>query len=276
MKRLLNFHISNRDSFARTVFGYFLILLLYRFHSSTFLVYAHGQPMKGPELDYAFWLSLCSGFPHYIIQHYYACLLVDSGVVILSFACFFSDKYRHIFCRLLIVLFFLQRITIETYACSHSKSMSAVFIALLPFCIKKDKDFNLLMEFARYFLVFVMVSSAYHKLSNGLLFSPENFVNVLINQHSDLATLNPQHLCYRIASYLIAHTKLAALSYLMLFFTQAVFTIGFFTKYFDRILFLFLILFALMTYYVMRIYNLDIVILGLTLIYFSNHKRTEI
>lgn len=276
MKSLLNFHINNRDSFARIVFGYFLILLLYRFHSSTFLVYAYGQPMKGPELDYTFWLSLCSGFPHYILQHYWACIIIDLAVVFFSIACLVSDKYRYLFCRLLIIFFFMQRITIETYACAHSKSMSAVFIALLPFCMKKERDFDLVMEFARYFLVFVMVSSAYHKFSNGLLFSPQNFVNVLISQHSDLATLNPQHICYRMASHLITHPKLAALSYLMLFFSQAIFIIGFFTRRIDKILFLVLVIFAIMTYFIMRIYNLDITILGLTLIYFSNYKKTEI
>ena len=215
MKAFLNFHINNRNTFAKVVFGYFLLLLIYRFHSSTFLIYTVGQPMKAPEMDYAFWFSHITGFPHYIIQHYWACLLIDAGVVAFSIACFISDKYRNIFCCLLILFFFVQRMTIESYSCSHSKSMSAVFIALLPFCFKSDKNFNLVVEFCRYFLVFIMVSSAIHKFSNGLLFSPTNFVTVLINQHSDLATLNPHHICYKIANKLIANPILAAVSYIL-------------------------------------------------------------
>jgi hypothetical protein len=62
----------------------------------------------------------------------------------------------------------------------------------------------------------------------------------------------------------------------MLFFSQAIFIIGFFTRRIDKILFLVLVIFAIMTYFIMRIYNLDITILGLTLIYFSNYKKTEI
>ena len=145
MKAFLNFHINNRNTFAKVVFGYFLLLLIYRFHSSTFLIYTVGQPMKAPEMDYAFWFSHITGFPHYIIQHYWACLLIDAGVVAFSIACFISDKYRNIFCCLLILFFFVQRMTIESYSCSHSKSMSAVFIALLPFCFKSDKIDRLLL-----------------------------------------------------------------------------------------------------------------------------------
>lgn len=273
MKPFLNLHITNRNTFARLLFGYFLLLLIYRFNSGTFLVFTSGQPMKGPEMDYTFWLSHCAGFPHFLIQHYWACLLIDAGVVIFSLCCFISDKSRYLYCILLVLFFFIQRITIESYSCSHSKSMSAVFIALLPFCFRKDKNMNLVVEFSRYFLIFIMFSSAAHKFTNGLLFSPENFATVLINQHSDLATLNPKHISYIIAQKLIAHPKLAAASYILLFCTQAVFMVGFFTRKYDTVLFLFLLAFAVTTYYIMRIYNFDIVVLGLFLFYFPRSDK---
>lgn len=273
MKGFLNLHITNRNTFARLLFGYFLLLLIYRFNSGTFLVFTCGQPMKGPEMDYTFWLSHCTGFPHFVIQHYWACLLIDAGVIIFSLACFISDRSRYLYCILLLLFFFLQRITIESYSCSHSKSMSAVFVALLPFCFKKDRNMNLIVEFSRYFLIFIMFSSAAHKFTNGLLFSPENFVNVLINQHSDLAILNPEHICYKIAGVLISNPKIAALSYILLFSTQAVFTIGFFTRKYDTFLLFFLIVFALTTYFIMRIYNFDIVVLGLFLLYYPRTDK---
>lgn len=229
--------------------------------------------MKGPDADYTFWLSHCIGFPHYIIQHFWACLLVDISVVVLSITCFVSDKYRNIFCILLILFFFIQRITIETYSCSHSKSMSTVFIALLPFCFRKNKNFNLVAEFARYFLIYILVASAFYKFYNGALLEPTNFATVLINQHSDLAILNPTHISYRVASVLIAHPILAAISFILLFITQAIFIIGLFTKKYDGILFICLMSFAVTTYFIMRIYNFDIILLGLFLLYFNRLKN---
>ncbi len=272
MKAFLKFHIDNKNSFSRLVFGYFLLLLVYRVHSDTFLVYAVGQPMKGPELDYAFWLSHCTGFPHYIIQHYWASLFIDAAVVLFSVACLVSEKHRPVLCRLLILFFFIQRITIESYSCSHSKSMSAVFIALMPFCFKDEINFSLVTEFARYFLIYILLASAFYKLFNGALLHPTNFSVVLVNQHSDLATLNPAHICYRIASKLIAHPIWAAFSYILLFITQISFFTGIFTKKYDRILFVCLFLFAVTTYLIMRIYNFDITLLGLYLLYFPSQK----
>jgi hypothetical protein len=274
MKALFNFHFHNRNTFAKIVFGYFLVLLIYRYYSSSFLIFAVGQPVKGPDLDYAFWLSHLTGFPHFIIQHYWASLFIDSGVVIFALACFFSNKHRAVFCTLLLLFFFVQRMTLESYACTHSKSMSTVFIALLPFCFKKDVTFSLVAEFSRYFLIYVLVASAFYKFYNGGLSDPSNFATVLVNQHSDLAILNPSHICYKVASFLIARPAVAGTSYVLLFLIQAIFIIGFFTKKYDRFLFIALFIFAVMTYFIMRIYNLDITILGLYLLLFTS-KKTE-
>ncbi|MDB5226161.1 MAG: hypothetical protein JWN78_354 [Bacteroidota bacterium] len=274
--KFFDFHINNRNTYARWVFGFFLLLLIYRWHSSTFLIYAYGAPMKGPEMDYAYWITLCTGLPHFIIQHYWACLFIDVAVVACSIGCFISEKHRHVFCTLLILFFFIQRVTIETFSCSHSKSISCVFVALLPFCFKSDKNFMLVLEAGRYFLIYVMVASAIHKLTNGALTHPYNFSTVLINQHVDLATLNPNHICYRIASKLIQHPAWAAASYIMLFISQIIFIVGFFTKQSDRLLFIFLFAFAVTTYYIMRIYNFDILMLGFTLLYFPARHGTSV
>jgi hypothetical protein len=276
MKSFLKIPIENRDTFAKILFGYFFILLLYRYNSSTFLIFQYGQPMKGPGVDWAFWFSLCSGFPHFIIQHYWACVLVDLAVVLFSIACFFSAKYRSIFCIGLTIFFFTQRITLETYSCSHSKSDSALFIALLPFCFKKEQTFNVVSEFSRYFLLYILTASAFYKFHNGALLDPTNFAITLVNQHSDLATLNPQHISYKMASFLMTKPILAAFSYIVLFLVQAVFIVGFLTRKFDKFLFVLLFLFALMTYLIMRIYNFDIMVLGCYLLFIGNNPADKV
>lgn len=271
MKALSNLSIQNKNTFAKVLFGYFIALFVFRFHSGTFLIFQYQQPMKGPNVDWSFWLSLCTGFPHFIIRHYWACLLVDSAVVIFSIASFFSNKWRNLFCIALLIFFFIQRITLETYACSHSKSTAALFIALLPFCFKNEKNFKLISEFSRYFLLYILIASAFYKLYNGGILSPENFAVTLVNQHSDLATLNPQHISYSIASILITHPFWAGIAYIALFLTQGIFVVGIFTRKYDTLLFVALLIFSVMTYLVMRIYNMDITVLGLWLLYNKKH-----
>ena len=250
-------------------------MLIFRWHSSAFLIYAFDQPLKGPSIDYTSWFSLCAGFPQFIIQHYSACLVVDLAVIIFSLACFISEKHRSTFCILLIISFFIQRQTLEIYSCTPVKGTVCLFAALLPFCFKDENNFNLMTETVRYFLIFILVSSAIYKFSNGELLHCTNFSTILLLQHIDLATLHPQHISYRIALPLISNPIFAGIVYILLFLLQLFFLIGFFTKKADRILFILLFLFVLFTYFIMRIYNSDILLLGLSLLYFGKEHAVK-
>lgn len=263
---------SKRDNYVRLVFGYFAVLVLYRIHSTQFLSMIYEQPLKSPEIDYTFWIAHCSYFPHYIITHLKACYFIDIGVLVFFLGCLFSNKYRTLFAKLFFIFFLIQRITLESYSCSHTKSISCLFVAFLPFCFKDDDIFDLLVEFGRYFLIYILISAAYYKVVNGGLLTPNNFAVQLVNQHTDLAILNSSHISYKIASYLITHPTIASVSYKLLFFSQAIFIVGIFTKRFDKILFVFLMAFAINTYFIMRIYNFDITVLGMSLLYFNNAK----
>lgn len=260
--------------FAKLVFGYFFVLLLYRIHSHSMLWYTFGQPLKCPGTDYTFWISHLLGFPNYIIQYKWLCLFIDVAIIALNLICFFRNEKRYLYCLALVLLFFIQRITVESYSCSHTKSISCLFIGLLPFCFKKKNDIELLIEFGRYFLIYIFLISAWNKLMNGALTDAESFSNTLISQHLDLATLHPKHISYKIAIFLIQYPILANLSFKLLFIIQSSFLIGIFSKRFDRILFVLLVLFAISSYFIMRIYNFDIVLLGLTLLYFPVGKKS--
>ncbi|MFN8239040.1 MAG: hypothetical protein U0T77_12800 [Chitinophagales bacterium] len=264
---------TNLDKYAQKVFILFFLLMLFRLHSHAMLTYAYNQPLKGPGLDYTFWLSHLLCFPEFIIHNWWACFFIDAGVLILSIAAILSGKKRNNITILLILFFFIQRITLESYSVSHTKSISCLFVALLPFCFRKKENAVLMIEFGRYFLLYILVISAYHKFHHGALFGRDTFSVILFNQHADLAILNPEHISYRIAAFLIHHPFWANIAFKLLFLTQASFLIGIFTKRADRILFVLLIGFAISTYFVMRIYNFDITLLGLTLLYFPVGKK---
>ncbi len=259
--------ISDRNQWERLLLSYFLLLMIYRIYSSAMLVYAHGQPIRTPDLDYTFWLSHLIGFPDMIIQHYWLCFLIDVGVIGCSVFALFNKRKRTAWVAALLVLFFLQRITLESFSASHTKSIVCIFVALFPLCFKSEVRFGLMQEAARYFLLYILLFSAWNKWANGALLTAGNFVNVLINQHSDLAIYAPQHICYQTAQWLITHPGFANAAYWLLFLTQASFIIGVFTRRADQWLFIALIAFAITTYLVMRIYNFDLLVLGWVLLY---------
>lgn len=264
----------NRYSYARLVFGYFLILVLYKIQATEYLFSLKGAPLKGHDVDYAYLIFLATGFPQYIISHTWTCVLFDAGSLLLLLACLFSDKYRHWFVRFFILFFFIQRLTLEIYANSHTKSTSCLLFAFLPFCFKDDDTFELLVGFGRYFLLFILISAAYHKLTNGALLTSGNFVNQLINQHTDLAILQPTHISYKVAHYLILHPVLANFLFKLLWVAQLTFIAGIFTKQYDRFLWIILIAFAVSTYFIMRIYNFDITVLGWSLWFYKIRKSS--
>lgn len=260
------------DTYAKIVLSYFLILYFYRIYSGSILTSIFNQPLIDVANDYTYWLINLTQLPSYIISNYWSCILIDVIVLLLCIVCIFTKKQRFVFASILLFLFFIQRITLGTFSNTHTKSISCVMVAILPFCFKKESNSTLMIEFGRYFLIYILVISAYHKFVNGALV-PHNFVNVLINQHVDLTTLNPSHISYRVATYIIQHPTLADILFYTLFITQLSFIIGVFTKKMDKILFLMLLCFAVFTYYIMRIYNFDITILGLSLLYFKNSKK---
>ena len=264
-----------RNTYAKLIFGGTLLLMLYRLHATQFLFFIYHQPIKDPTADYTFWLSLCLYFPQFIINHLWACLFIDIAVVVVLLAALFSAKNRHLYARLFLFFFFIQRITLETFSCSHVKSVTCIFAAILPFCVKDDETFDLLVDFGRYLLAYILLSAAYHKFTNGALFASNNFAHQLVNQHIDLATLYPTHISYKIAAYLITHPLLATIMYKLLFLSQVVFVTAFFTKKFDKILFVFVFAFAVNTYFIMRIYNFDLALLSMCLFYFKAKNKTS-
>lgn len=271
MKRL---YYMNRNSYARLVFGYFLVLFLYKYYDAQILLSIVNAPLKGHDVDYTYLLFLATGLPQYIISHTWTCILFDWGSFIFLLACIFSNKYRHWFARFFILFFFIQRFTLETYSSAHTKSISCLLFAFLPFCFKDDEMYELAVGFGRYFLIFILVSAAYHKLTNGALLTSGNFVNQLINQHTDLAILQPTHISYQVAHYLILHPMLSNFLYKLLWVAQLTFVAGIFTKKYDRYLWIILMAFAVSTYFIMRIYNFDITVLGWSLWFYKIRKSS--
>jgi hypothetical protein len=226
-------------------------MLILRWWGGRYLTFMAGQPLKGPDLDWNFWIVLLSGLPQFIIQHIWACKFIDGLILFLTLTAFFFPKNHRLFIALLVTLL-INHFTLETYSVTHSKNSAVLYLSLLPLCVRKE-HFGITAEFVRYCVIFILISAAWHKLHNGGLMNPEHFVRILVNQHADLAILRPEHITYHISRWLIGHPFIAWLFFICLFFLQALFLSGVFTKSFDRALCLVIVTFVGLTYLLMRI-----------------------
>lgn len=263
-----------QEKYSKAVFIYLLIVIGIRFLGGKFLVDFHDQPIRYIDENYLYWLSLLSYFPNYIIHHYWTCVLIDVLVVNLPIICLISTKYRKIWTALFIVIFWVQTSTVEIYSCSHSKSVLCLFLVLMPILFSKNK-FLLMVDFVRYAGAFILLSAAYFKYVNGALLKNGNYSIALVNQYFDRAIMNPDHFLYQLASYIIDRPWLGDILFRMLFLSQLLFLLTFFTRKFDKILVINLFAFSALTYVFMGIYNFDIFIIAIPL-YFSIQVKNQL
>lgn len=274
MNQTVNHQNSTYSQYSKAVFVYLLFVIGIRFFGDKFLIDFHGQPIKEIGDSYFFWLTLATGLPHFIINHYAACILVDITTVLLPFLYLFSKKYKKWWLSLFVIFFWVQTATVEIFSCSHSKSVVCLFLAVTPIFFS-GKRFLLMVDFVRYAGAFFLVSAAYFKYANGALVKKGNYSIVLVNQYYDRAIMNPEHFLYQIASFIIDRPWLGDMLFKALFLSQAIFIVTFFTRKFDRILIISLFSFSVLTYVFMGIYNLDILIMAVPL-YFSVQVKNQL
>ncbi|HUH74493.1 MAG TPA: hypothetical protein VLZ75_08795 [Chitinophagales bacterium] len=256
---------SPKDAFylGKLVYGALIFLLLYRWYAGKFLMDIALSPVINPEVDNTFWLVLTSGIPELIINNPTLCIIID--VIILALACLgFIRQDKVKITWIFLVLFFIQTITVETYTSSHSKTVVAILLTVLPFGFRGQYWLRL-WELARYVLAYIMVNSAVAKIYFGGLFLKNQMTNILWEQHTDLLILQPYSWQTKFIRFLLNHTIFTNGIYYSAVLLQFVFIVAFFTKKYDKILAIFLIGFVLGTHIMMRIYNLDLLFLILPL-----------
>lgn len=250
--------------------------MAYRWYGGKFLMFLTGAPLFNPELDNTFWLFLATGIPNYIINHPFWATIIDISLVILAFLGYVrQDRVKITW--LFLILFFIQSITLEAYGSSHSKTVICIFITLFPFCFRNDIWIRL-WEFARYYVLYVMLHSTIAKIYYGGLFEPHEMTNILKHQHAELFALAPNGLHARWIQFWLNHPGFTDFLYFMIVLTQAIYTVGFFTKKFDKLLAVIMLIFSILTYVFMRIYNLDLWLLFFPLwfssVYFNPINKT--
>lgn len=268
---LINPIIKNRDNYAKSVIAVFILIYLIRIFSGKLLSGIYLQPIKIYETNYTYWLFLLSKIPQLLTQQYLLSLFIDISIPILAIILFIKSDNKCLYI-IFLILYFIQTATLEIYSGNHNKITASLFVAFLPLVLNK-KYFEITLEFARYYLAFILVSAAYHKLHNGAISNDLHYYNTLILQHIDLSIIQPSHISYKIAQFLLTSKTYAYLAFILLFIAQISFVLVFLTKKIDTFLVLILILFATFTYLIMRINASDLLILAPTLLYAYHNKQ---
>ncbi|MBP9136285.1 MAG: hypothetical protein KBF31_04695 [Chitinophagales bacterium] len=246
------------------VFGFILIALFYRFMGNNLLFQLGNPPLKNPGIDNTYWLLHLLSIPQILMEFNLLKYIVDFLLLFFTFISLVAYIKRPSAISLFIVLF-IYLITVQSYTANQNKTSVALLLMVIPFMVKQEHFFYI-WEALRYYLLFMIGSSGIYKLINGALFSAGHFSDVLFLQHTDLMVMNPEHFSLVLSKPFIENGFLGTLAFFIVFLVQTSFIVGFFTKKFDKLLFVSLYAFFILTYLFMRIQNFEFLILGFTLL----------
>jgi hypothetical protein len=126
---------------------------------------------------------------------------------------------------------------------------------LLPllFAFKSAKAFYYALHSLRYIFLLLFFSAGIWKIRAGGVFNIEQMSAILATQHGAYLTSATKDWFTALLKFLISHSKLSYLIYLIATIVELFYIVGFFTKKFDKILILLFLLFLVFNFTIMRI-----------------------
>lgn len=213
--------------------------------------FLHGAVLKYVNVDLIYWSVNLTGFPKLVVENYFVAVALDVITVLLFIFLLLKPNVRLGFITLFILLF-LFYITFNTFH-THANIQLGYAIILLPFVFKSARLFSITWDFLRYYLLFFYLSAGIFKFIYGGIFDPALMSYTLKNQHALYLYFSPEHFRERIVIYLDNQPTVAWIFYILATIIELSAIVGFFTKRFDRILFVLLLLFHIGNWFLMDI-----------------------
>jgi hypothetical protein len=266
----LNKLLLDREKAARLTFGFATLVLAYRYAEWS-LVHQLRQPVVFEvSWDYTYWIYHYIGFPRFIVGNKPGALLFDlllAASTIYNLITAAKSRLAVLVCALAWTLY---TITFDTYVCHFNQNLNG--LALLPyvFLAKKEEDFRLVWEGARYFCLYIYADAFIHKafIGRNLFYFPVGVQIVKTNQ-AEFLLHNPGSALAAVYSYFITRPGLCYAGFVSMVILQGSMAIGFFTRKWDKYLFFGPILFHIVNYFFVDVFFFELLVLNLTLLPFQ-------
>jgi len=228
------------------------------------------QPMYfrlEPDLPQLF--VLATGIPKWLVLHPGAYVWLD--VVVLLFpAAIVAYYYRNnkfnlvlgvSFTAYLMLYFLLQSalLNVSLHPCVPYVILSGMF-----WC-NSDLRFQLVLKVARFIVLYMFASAAMWKILRGALIEPQQMSYILMEQHANYMVSDCNAWICSFHTYLIQSPVLSQTLYIVATLLEMTFIAGFFTRKYDKLLVLLLIVFVVFNQIIMRIPYWAILVSAITL-----------
>jgi hypothetical protein len=250
-KVLSNDKFLNRFQFQQI---YFLLVLLWyvcMWYNSVLFSQLNDSPLTTVQNDLTYFLLYKIHFFDLVTHSPTASLIFDVSLL-LSILCSLIFSTIKTFPKIFIVLYGYYFLTVFFYSGSHGHWVGLLMTCWL-FWANTDKKFAIFFEFIRYYVLFHFVSAGFYKIAHSGLYHVEGFAKTIFSQNILVIFENLNSWHSKLVIYL---SESPMLSYGLLIggtLLELSFLIGFFTKKFDVLLFVLVVVFMLSCYYFMHI-----------------------
>lgn len=234
------------------------------------------NPIRSPRVDLNVWLVQSTGLID-LVSIPMISLCIDLAILILPCIILYrilNDKKIHKLATLLCVLFGFYILIIYCFPTLSIRKYLGLILIPIAFTFTSKDRFTAYLELMRYYILFVFTSASLWKILRGVAWDPNHMQLSLKGQHIDNFINWPDHYITQTLSTFIGEPSFCFWLFLSAVIFQLSFSIGFFTKKYDNVLALLLIIFIVSDYLVMRIeYWEFIVFLPLLLTQFRSQKQ---
>ena len=203
------------------------------------------------------WLFMQTGLPKWLILHSQYFIAFDTAFYLAPLLFLFTViRSRKNMPIAALVMLLVNWIYIQCYTLYPTNSVT-LYIAWLifpvVFLVRSESLFYLLLQGLRYFFLYFFFSAGIWKIVNGGVFNPLQMSGILLDQHKEILAGTTHWWMQSLIAWLIKHTTISFILYMLVTCMELLFGIGFFTRKYDHLLAIVYVLFLLADHLIMRI-----------------------
>ena len=233
-----------RNRLCRIVFALIFISLIYSFFSNTLVSQLKIPVLKFPSTDLTYWFFHLIRLPEIITGHPVIARCFDGLLFFSCLLCLLKPEGRR-WILIFFILYLVYFIIFNSYGLHHTHSKIGILLLPVPFMMTDEKGFLLLWKGLRYYTCFIYASAFLWKLFRGTWLYSQQGVLIIKRNLAPYLYFHPRSGLSKVYYWLISHAAIPDILLKMGFILEGLFIIGFFTRRFDKYLFLLAILLPL-------------------------------
>lgn len=228
------------------------------------------QPMYFKlEPDMLHLFVLATGIPKWLILHPGAYVWLDILVLLFPaaiLAYYFRNKKFNLFLGVSFTAYLMLYFLLQSALLNVSLQPCVPYVILsCMFWSNSDSRFKLVLQVARFIILYMFASAAMWKILRGALIEPQQMSHILMEQHANYMVSNCTAWICSFHAYLIQSPALSQTLYIVATLLEMTFITGFFTRKYDKLLVVLLVVFVVFDQFIMRIPYWAILVSAITL-----------